>query len=77
MSGKLHFRLMELHNTYSAVVHVCPNELSYGVPEACEDISGRYKPGVRKENPEPSWYCSPDHHDIVGAALGDHGRMCR
>lgn len=77
MSGKLHLRLMELHDKYGAVVRVGPNELSYGVPEAWEDIFGRYKPGVRQENPKPSWYCSPDHHDIVGAALGDHGRMRR
>ena len=77
MSGKLHLRLTELHDKYGSVVRVGPNELSYGDPEAWEDIFGRYKPGQRKENPKPTWYCSPESKDIVGATLGDHGRMRR
>lgn len=68
---------MELHDKYGPVVRVGPNELSYGVPEAWEDIFGRYIPGQRKENGKPTWYCSPEHKDIVGSTLGDHGRMRR
>ena len=58
-------------------MRIGPNELSYACPEAWEDIYGRYVPAKRKENPKPSWYCSPDSHDMVGASLGDHGRMRR
>lgn len=36
------------------VVRVGPNELSYGVSEAWEDIFGRYKPGQGKENSKPT-----------------------
>ena len=77
MSGKLHLSLFAHHEKYGPVVRVGPSELSYTVPEAWEDIFGRYKPGIRKENGKPAWYCSPESKDIVGATLGDHGRMRR
>ncbi|RYP27802.1 hypothetical protein DL767_007514 [Monosporascus sp. MG133] len=68
---------MQLHNKYGPIVRIGPNELSYSSPEAWEDIYGRYVPAKRKENPKPVWYCSPEAHDMVGANLGDHGRMRR
>ena len=77
MSGKWHHRIKQLHEQYGPIVRVGPNELAYAVPEAWDDVFGRYVPGKRKENPKPTWYCSPASHDIVGAALGDHGRMRR
>ena len=77
MTGKWHTKIRQLHATYGPVVRIGPKELSYATPEAWEDIYGRYVPAKRKENPKPTWYCSPDAHDMVGASLGDHGRMRR
>ncbi|KAK1585491.1 cytochrome P450 [Colletotrichum navitas] len=77
MTGKWHVKIMELHNKYGPIVRVGPDELSYALPEAWDDIYGRYVPAKRKENSKPAWYCSPDAHDMVGATLGDHGRMRR
>ncbi|KAI1374302.1 cytochrome P450 [Hypoxylon crocopeplum] len=77
MSGKWHTKIMQLHEKYGPIVRIGPDELSYASPEAWEDIYGRYIPAKRRENPKPTWYCSPDAHDMVGANLGDHGRMRR
>lgn len=77
MTGKWHNKIRRLHDEYGPVVRVGPDELSYSSPEAWEDIYGRYVPAKRKENPKPVWYCSPEAHDMVGANLGDHGRMRR
>lgn len=77
MSGHWHHKAMDLHRQYGHAVRVGPNELSYDVPDAWEDVYGRPKAGQRKENPKPTWYLSPTRHDIVGAAQGDHGRMRR
>ncbi|KAH4038176.1 cytochrome P450 monooxygenase sthF [Parastagonospora nodorum] len=77
MTGKWHLKIRNLHATYGPIVRIGPDELSYACPEAWEDIYGRYVPTKRRENPKPVWYCSPDAHDMVGASLGDHGRMRR
>ncbi|CAG8958605.1 hypothetical protein HYFRA_00009922 [Hymenoscyphus fraxineus] len=77
ISGKWHTKIIKLHYKYGPVVRIGPNELSYSCPEAWDDIYGRYVPAKRKENSKPVWYCSPDAHDMVGANLGDHGRMRR
>ena len=68
---------MGLHGKYGHIIRVGPNELSYDIPEAWEDVYGRYREGQRKENPKPTWYLSPKEKNIVGAAHGDHGRMRR
>ncbi|KAI6350417.1 Rab geranylgeranyltransferase [Pyricularia grisea] len=75
MSGKWHNKIRQLHEQYGPVIRIGPDELSYATPDAWDDIYGRYVPARRKENPKPAWYCSPDAHDMVGANLGDHGRM--
>ncbi|KAF6803257.1 cytochrome p450 [Colletotrichum sojae] len=67
----------ELHDIYGPIVRIGPDELSFICPEAWEDVYGRYIPGKRKENPKPVWFCGPDEHDMIGANLGDHGRMRR
>ncbi|KAF4845773.1 Cytochrome P450 monooxygenase hmp1 [Colletotrichum siamense] len=77
ITGKWHRKIEKLHSKYGPIVRIGPDELSYASPEAWEDIYGRYIPAKRKENSKPTWYCSPDAHDIVGASLGDHGRMRR
>lgn len=77
MSGKWHTKIKELHDKYGPIVRIGPNELSYSCPEAWDDIYGRYVPAKRKENQKPIWYVNPDDHDMVGANLGDHGRMRR
>lgn len=77
MSGRLHQKVMELHQQYGPIVRLGPDELSYVVPEAWEDIYGRYRAGQRKENGKPTWYVDPKSHQIVGADFGTHGRMRR
>ncbi|KAF2129142.1 cytochrome P450 [Dothidotthia symphoricarpi CBS 119687] len=77
ISGYWHTKIFALHAHYGPIVRIGPNELSYACPEAWDDIYGRYVPAKRKENPKPEWYCSPASHDMVGANLGDHGRMRR
>lgn len=66
---------MELHAKYGHIVRICPNELSYDIPEAWEHVYGRSK--HRKENPKPTWYLSPKRNEMVGAEEKDHGRMRR
>ena len=75
MTGNWHHKVMELHGTYGHIVRIGPNELSYDVPEAWEDVYGRAK--HRKENPKPIWYLNPKRNEIVGAEEKDHGRMRR
>ncbi|KAJ0117746.1 Cytochrome P450 monooxygenase hmp1 [Diaporthe amygdali] len=75
LAGEIHNSLMDLHNKYGSVVRVAPDELSFSSPDAWEDVYGRYKAGKRKENMKPNWYASRDSNDILGAELGDHGRI--
>ncbi|KAL1868305.1 hypothetical protein Daus18300_006029 [Diaporthe australafricana] len=75
MAGGIHNSLMDLHNRYGTVVRVAPDELSFSSPDAWEEVYGRYKAGKRKENMKPNWYASRDSNDILGADLGDHGRI--
>jgi cytochrome P450 len=74
-SGKTHRRIAELHEKYGNIVRVGPDELSYILPEAWDEIMGRRRGGI--ENPKAPWYCSPDNKDIVGAPYSDHVRMRR
>lgn len=66
---------MELHGKYGHIVRIAPNELSYDVPEAWEDVYSRGT--TRKENPKPTWYLDPKRNEIVGAKEKDQGRMRR
>lgn len=75
MSGNWHHKIMELHAKYGHIVRIGPNELSYDVPEAWEDIYGH--PKHRKENPKPIWYLNPKRKELVGAEEKDHTRMRR
>lgn len=75
MAGRMHESLMDLHNKYGTVVRVAPDELSFSSPDAWEEVYGRYKAGKRKENMKPGWYASRDSNDILGAEIGDHGRI--
>jgi cytochrome P450 len=77
LSGKSHLMLPKLHERYGPVVRLAPNELSFTVPEAWEDIFGRAQPGKRDENQKAHWYLSPGGSGILGAAHADHARMRR
>lgn len=77
VSGKSHHKLLELHEKYGLIVRLGPNELSYIVPEAWEDVMGPHKAGKRSENPKAPWYCSPKNKDIIGAPHEGHARMRR
>ncbi|KAL2173169.1 cytochrome P450 [Thermothelomyces heterothallicus CBS 202.75] len=75
LSGYWHHRALQLHTQYGHVVRIGPNELSFDVPEAWEDICGRSK--HRKENPKAPWYLNPKTKEIVSAPLEEHTRMRR
>jgi cytochrome P450 len=69
--------LPKLHERYGPVVRLAPNELSFTVPEAWEDIFGWAQPRKRDENQKAPWYLSPSGSGILGAAHADHARMRR
>ncbi|KAL2156729.1 hypothetical protein VTH82DRAFT_1474 [Thermothelomyces myriococcoides] len=75
LSGYWHHRALQLHAQYGHVVRVGPNELSYDVPEAWEDVYGRSR--VRKENPKAPWYLNPRNKELVAAPFEEHTRMRR
>ena len=75
MTGNWHHKIFELHGKYGHIIRIGPNELSYDIPEAWEDVYGRSK--QRKENPKPIWYLNPKRKEVVGAEEKDHGRMRR
>ncbi|KAL2188057.1 cytochrome P450 [Thermothelomyces heterothallicus CBS 203.75] len=75
LSGYWHHRALQLHTKYGHVVRIGPNELSFDVPEAWEDVCGRSK--HRKENPKAPWYLNPKTKEIVSAPLEEHTRMRR
>jgi hypothetical protein len=72
-SGRWHDRVLELHDHHGPVVRVAPNELSYNLPDAWEDINGRG--GSRAENRRPEWFVSSKIHTIIGANENDQKRM--
>ncbi|KAL9072505.1 MAG: hypothetical protein Q9161_003517 [Pseudevernia consocians] len=75
LSGSWHNKVMDLHSKYGHTVRIAPDELSYDIPEAWEDVYSRGT--TRKENPKPTWYLSPKRGEMVGAKEKDHGRMRR
>lgn len=76
MSGKANYRLLELHDAHGPVVRLGPNELSFTMPEAWQDVMGRPKPG-HKENIRSPCLRHLGHKDIIGAEPEDHARMRR
>jgi cytochrome P450 len=75
MSGDWHNKIRALHAEYGHIVRIGPDELSYDVPEAWEDIYG--KPKRQKENGKPTWYLHHKSNEMVSAKEKEHGRMRR
>ncbi|KAH7026802.1 fusicoccadiene 8-ol C-15 hydroxylase [Macrophomina phaseolina] len=81
MSGRLEFKIKELHDRYGRVVRVAPDELSYNGGTAWDDIYGlrskrRQGPNLAKD---PHFYMgaeAPNGQKNLGAANdADHSRI--
>ncbi|CZT22761.1 related to cytochrome P450 CYP3/CYP5/CYP6/CYP9 subfamilies [Ramularia collo-cygni] len=71
--GLWHDKVLQLHKTYGHIVRVAPDELSYDIPEAWEEI---YSSGSgRIENHRPEWFVSSKLNFIIGANESDQKRM--
>lgn len=72
-SGKLPFRIKELHDTYGSVVRVSGDELSINDPQAWRDIYNR------RDMLRPSqWGGRPpgvEAHSLISAPAADHARF--
>jgi cytochrome P450 len=63
----------ELHQKYGHIVRVAPDELSYDIPDAWEEIYSRGS--TKLENRRPEWFVSSKLNNIIGANESDHKRM--
>jgi hypothetical protein len=71
--GYYHDIILALHRKYGRIIRIGPNQLSYDIPEAWDDIYSRSK--HHAENPKPKWYLDPARNEVVGAKEKDHIRM--
>ena len=79
MSGKLPFRIRELHEQYGEVVRVGPDELSFINPAAWKDIHGIRPSNRTFERPE-KWrgdFPISKAENLITAGEDDHNRMRR
>lgn len=72
-SGYWHDKVLQLHAQYGHIVRIGPNELSYDLPEAWDEVYGRSK--TKPENRRPEWFASRKLHTIIGADEEDQKRM--
>ncbi|KAF5989882.1 hypothetical protein FBULB1_507 [Fusarium bulbicola] len=54
-SGAGHKKIYDLHQIYGDIVRVAPNELSFGYPEAWEDVMGHRKRGQAENGKDPDF----------------------
>ncbi|KAF4448963.1 cytochrome P450 [Fusarium albosuccineum] len=73
LSGQVHRRILELHQTYGPVVRVAPEILSYNHPDAWKDIRGHRKNGAGEHGKDPV-HQKANAKNIIGANREDHRR---
>ncbi|KAH7125636.1 cytochrome P450 [Dendryphion nanum] len=82
LTGKLPFKVLELHKKYGPVVRLAPNELSYTCSDAMKTIYGHHNPtteGYSEFDKDRVEY-QPNLkgiYNILGAHASDHGRFRR
>ncbi|XHG03733.1 hypothetical protein AWENTII_007026 [Aspergillus wentii] len=77
-SGRLHYKVKELHDQYGDVVRIAPNFLVYKAPPAWKDIYGHRKHGDGSFLKDPQFYIpTPSGHSLIGSNDADHSRERR
>ncbi|EME79757.1 uncharacterized protein MYCFIDRAFT_190535 [Pseudocercospora fijiensis CIRAD86] len=72
-SGFWHEKIEELHKQYGHIVRVAPDELSFDIPEAWDEIYCRQDTKI--ENRRPEFFISSKLHYIISAKDSDQRRM--
>ncbi|KXT12038.1 hypothetical protein AC579_4681 [Pseudocercospora musae] len=72
-SGFWHEKVQELHKEYGHIVRVAPDELSFDIPEAWDEIYARKD--SKMENRRPEFFISSKLHYIISANESDQKRM--
>ncbi|KAK1992305.1 cytochrome P450 [Colletotrichum falcatum] len=76
ISGRMHRKVLELHQEYGPIVRIGPGELAYNDSKAWKDLHGHVKDktGDHGRDPVATW----DFRDgIIGAKYEDHPRFRR
>ncbi len=58
-TGRLPFKLAELHERYGPVIRIAPDELTYILEEAWHDIYGKPQPRNTQLRRDPAQFVSP------------------
>ncbi|KAK1566050.1 LOW QUALITY PROTEIN: cytochrome P450 [Colletotrichum navitas] len=76
VTGRLHRRVLELHQEYGPIVRIGPDELAYNDSKAWRDLHGHVKgqTGDHGRDPVATW---DYRHGIIGAKREDHPRFRR
>ncbi|KAI1017797.1 hypothetical protein LB504_003823 [Fusarium proliferatum] len=74
-SGSGHKKIYHLHQIYGDIVRVAPNELSFGYPEAWEDVMGHRKRGQAENGKDPDFWRGNDIYTLVGSDRERHSRL--
>ncbi|KAF5974269.1 cytochrome P450 monooxygenase [Fusarium coicis] len=68
-------KIHDLHQIYGDIVRVAPNELSFGYPEAWEDVMGHHKRGQAENGKDPDFWRGSDIYTLVGSDRERHSRL--
>ncbi|KAF5541483.1 cytochrome P450 monooxygenase [Fusarium phyllophilum] len=63
-SGAGKKKIYDLHQIYGDIVRVAPNELSFGYPEAWEDVMGHRKRGQAENGKDPDFWRGNDIYTL-------------
>ncbi|KAM0490942.1 hypothetical protein ACHAP8_011080 [Fusarium lateritium] len=74
-SGEGHKRIYDLHQKYGDIVRVAPNQLSFGYPEAWDDVMGHRKRGQAENGKDPDFWRGNDIYTLVGSNRERHSRL--
>ncbi|KAF4466375.1 cytochrome P450 [Fusarium albosuccineum] len=75
ISGAGHKKIYDLHQKYGDIVRVAPNQLSFGYPEAWNDIMGHRKRGQAENGKDPDFWRGDDPYTLVGSNRERHSRL--
>jgi cytochrome P450 len=75
MSGQGHKKILDLHQRYGGVVRVAPNQLSFGYPEAWDDVMGHRKRGQAENGKDADFWIGDDKLTLVGSDRERHSRL--
>lgn len=74
-TGQSHKKILDLHLKYGEIIRVSPNQLSFGYPEAWDDVMGHRKHGQQENGKDPDFWHGEDMFTLVGSNRERHGRL--